>query len=171
MSSRSIALVGIVVALGLAACAGRPPPTLTPAERSPTAPALTYPLEGGGQLALAEHRGQVVVLDVWASYCKPCRKSFPLLGRLAADRPDVLVVGLSLDEDDPPVAAFLRETPAGFPIARDRALSISTGPLQVTKLPTLFVIDQAGRIRLRLDEPTEADYQALPGLVDTLAPR
>ena len=153
----------------LTACAPPAPrPVLTAPERAAPLPSLAYPLEGGGELALAAHRGQVIVLDVWASYCAPCRKSFPRLARLAADRPDLLVVGLSVDEEDPPVAAFLREVPAGFPIARDRTLSISTGPLRVTQLPTVLVIDRQGRIRLRIDEPTERDYEALPVLVDAL---
>lgn len=163
-----IALLGCVVMIAACGAAPRPQPRLGPPETSATLPALVYPIEGGGELATAAHRGQVIVLDVWATYCKPCRKSFPLLDRLAAARPDVLVVGLSLDEEDPPVAAFLREVPAAFVIARDRTLSISTGPLQVTKLPTLFLIDRAGRVRMRLDEPDERDYDALPALVDEL---
>jgi hypothetical protein len=46
---------------------------------------------------------------------------------------------------------------------------VQGAPLAVTKLPTLIVVDRAGRLRLRRDEPTEADYGALPALLDQLA--
>jgi thiol-disulfide isomerase/thioredoxin len=98
---------------------------------------------------------------VWASYCKPCAKAFPHLTAIDA-RADVAVVGISVDEDDAAVAAFLAAVPAGFAIARDRDLTVQDPPLAVTSLPTVLVVDRAGRIRWRKAETTEADYPPCP---------
>jgi len=110
-----------------------------------------------------------VVLDVWATYCKPCKEAFPRLGRLAAAHPEVQVIGLSVDEEDEVVRRYLRDVPATFPIARDRDLSIARSPMEIAALPTLLVVDRAGRVRLRRAEATTADYDALPALLAQLA--
>ena len=148
-----------------AACASAPPPpTAVPAEQAAPLPALSYPLRGGGTWSSAELAGKVVVIDVWASYCLPCKHSFPHLNDLAAD-PTVAVLGLSVDEDDAAVDAFLAEVPARFPIGRDRAQTVEGPPLGVHQLPTVLIVDAAGRVRLRLDEPRASDYAALPAVI------
>ena len=150
------------------ACAGAPPPpTAVPAEQAAPLPALSYPLRDGGTWTSAALAGKVAVIDVWATYCAPCKHAFPHLNDLAAD-PTVAVLGLSVDEDDAAVAAFLAEIPARFPIARDRTLAVQDPPLAITKLPTVLVVDAAGRLRLRLEEPAESDYAALPGVIAPL---
>ncbi len=160
-------IASIALALG---CGAAPAPrSLAPTATSPALPDLRYPLLDGGTWASAEARGKLVVLDVWATYCKPCKDAFPRLGRLAEARPDVVVIGLSVDEDDDVVRRYLREVPAAFSIARDRDLSISRPPMNVAALPTLLVIDREGRVRLRRAEATNADYDALPALLDQLA--
>ncbi len=155
---RWIAVVAFVLGCGAA-----------PPARPTLLPDLRYPLLDGGTWASAEMRGKLVVLDVWATYCKPCKDAFPRLGRLAQTHPAVVVVGLSVDEDDEVVRKYLREVPAAFPIARDRDLSISKPPMRVAELPTLLVIDRAGTVRLRRADATIADYDALPALIDRLA--
>lgn len=158
---RSVLLSSVLAA----ACASAPPPpTAVPADQAAPLPALTYPLRDGGTWSSAALAGKVAVIDVWASYCLPCKHSFPHLNDLAAD-PGVAVVGLSVDEDDAAVDAFLAEVPARFPIARDRTQSVEAAPLGIHKLPTVLVVDAAGRIRLRLDEPRPADYAALPAVI------
>ena len=147
------------------ACAGAPPPpTAVPAEQAAPLPALSYPLRDGGTWDSAAQAGKVVVIDVWASYCLPCKHSFPHLNDLAAD-PTVAVLGLSVDEDDAAVDAFLAEVPARFPIGRDRTQTVEAAPLGIHKLPTVLVVDAAGRVRLRLDEPRTSDYAALPAVI------
>ncbi len=150
---------------------GAPPATrrLAPPATSPALPALSYPLQDGGTWSSTEARGKIVVLDIWATYCKPCKDAFPRLGRIAAAHPEVSVIGLSVDEEDEAVRRYLQEVPATFPIARDRDLSISRPPMKVTALPTLIVIDRAGRVRLRRADATIADYDELPALLDQLA--
>ena len=157
------AVLATIVAAG--ACARpAPAPTPVPASAAALLPALSYPLVDGTPWTSADVAGRVAVIDVWASYCKPCKKSFPYLNQLAAD-PTVAVVGVSVDEDDAAVAAFLAEIPARFPIARDRTQSVEAAPLAITKLPTVLVVDAAGRVRLRLEEPRADDYASLPGVI------
>ena len=162
---------GAALALALVLGCAAPPAarTLGPPETSPALPALSYPLQAGGTWSSIEARGKIVVLDVWATYCKPCKDAFPRLGRLAATHPEVSVIGLSVDEEDETVRRYLQEVPATFPIARDRDLSISRPPMKITALPTLIVIDHAGRVRLRRADAAIADYDALPALLDQLA--
>jgi thiol-disulfide isomerase/thioredoxin len=164
--------VFVVLALlgGLAGCggAGRAGPSLIPAASARSLPPLAYSLLDGAPWLASDAAGRVLVIDVWATYCKPCRAAFPKLNQLVAAQPEVAVIGLSLDEDDAVVRAFLAQVPAAYPIARDPKLTVQTGPLRLTKLPTLLVVDRRGRVRLRAEDLQEADYDALPGLVSAL---
>ena len=158
-----------LIALAFHCTSSVAPAALAPASDSPALPALAFPLLDGGTWSSTGARGKLVVLDVWATYCKPCRDAFPLLGALARARPEVVVVGLSVDEDDAVVRGYLRDVPAAFSIARDRELSIARPPIKIAALPTLIVLDRAGRVRLRRADAKVADYQALPALLDALA--
>lgn len=166
----ALALALALAALGATACAAPSPPPLTPIPAATAAPLppLEYPLRNGGTWASSATLGRVLILDAWASYCPSCRQSFPKLSRLAASHPKVVVVGVSVDEDDAVVDAFLREVPVVFPIARDPQQTIGSGPLAVTRLPTLLVVDRQGRVRFRGDPMAEADYDRLPGLITAL---
>lgn len=160
----------LAVVLVLAACGGpaAPGPSIVPAAAATPLPALEYRLMTGESWASRQSAGRVLVLDVWATYCKPCRKAFPRLNRLAATYPDIVVIGVSVDEEDAAVRAFLAEVPAAFPIARDPARSVQSGPLAIRSLPTLLVVDRHGRTRFRAEETVEADYDAVAGLVAAL---
>jgi thiol-disulfide isomerase/thioredoxin len=151
----------------LVGCASAPRSPLPAAQATPL-PALSFRTTAGTTWTSDAARGQVIVLDVWATYCKPCRKAFPKLAALSANRPDLVVVGISVDEDDATVTQFLREVPAAFTIARDPTYTVQTGPLKVSALPTLLVVDRQGRIRLRIDKMVESDYDDLPAVVDAL---
>jgi cytochrome c biogenesis protein CcmG/thiol:disulfide interchange protein DsbE len=158
------ALVAVVTSCGGSA----PPPAAATAIAEPM-PALELPLLDGGAWSAASARGKVLVIDVWATWCKPCRKGFPALDALAAGRPDASVVAVSIDEDPAVIRAFLAETPLGVPVAHDAAQSVTAAPLAIARLPTVLVIEAAGVIRYRLVEPTERDYASLPDLVDAAA--
>ncbi len=161
-------MIRLVVALALiGSCASGP--TLTPAATSTAVPELSFPLLGGSTWSTTTARGTIVVLDIWATYCKPCREAFPKLGRLAQSHPAIAVIGLSVDEEDEVVTRYLREVPAAFPIARDRSLRVQQPPINVSALPTLIVIDKAGRVRYRRDDAKPADYDALPAVLAALA--
>jgi thiol-disulfide isomerase/thioredoxin len=167
---RAIAAIALAVGITSAACGGAAAPAPSPA-RQPIAqplPALELPLLDGGVWSAASTRGKVLVIDVWASWCKPCRKGFPALDALAA-RPDTAVVAISIDEDPAAIRAFLAELPLQVPVVHDAGQSVTRPPLTIGRLPTVLVVDATGVIRHRLEEPTERDYAALGGLVDDLA--
>src|SRR6478735_3968987 len=65
--------------------------------------------EGAPRVRLSDLRGKVVVVDFWATWCKPCKESFPAYEKMSAEKPDVAFVGISIDEDPAGVPAFLEE--------------------------------------------------------------
>ncbi len=161
-------MIRALVTLALiASCASGP--KLTPAATSQPVPELSFPLLGGTTWSSTTARGTIIVVDIWATYCKPCREAFPRLGRLAKAHPEIAVIGLSVDEEDEVVRRYLSEVPAAFSIARDRTLRVQQPPINVSALPTLIVVDKAGRVRFRRDDAKLADYDALPALIDQLA--
>jgi thiol-disulfide isomerase/thioredoxin len=166
---RSVVAIAIVILV--TGCGGPDRRALSPiaASRATPLPSLSYRLLSGQPWASQTALGRVIVLDIWATYCIPCRKSFPKLGQLASAHPDLVVIGVSVDDNDVAVEHFLRQVPAGFPIARDPKQSVQSGPLAIRALPTVLVVDRRGRIRLRVDQMSEADYDALAGIVDALS--
>jgi thiol-disulfide isomerase/thioredoxin len=142
--------------------------TLTQPNVAPALPPLSFATMDKSPLTIGGQSGRITVVDVWASYCKPCRSAFPKLNELAMAHPDISVIGLSVDETDDVVQQFLREVPASITIARDPTLSVKNPPLSMKTLPTLLVLDAAGRIRFRADEASENAYDALPRLIEQL---
>jgi thiol-disulfide isomerase/thioredoxin len=106
----------------------------------------------GAPLSLDAYQGRVVVLDVWAPWCAPCRASFPFLNDLHAryGPQGLAVVGLTLDDDADAIAAFLAAVPASFPIARDPS-GASGDALAVVAMPTTILLDKQGRIAARFE--------------------
>lgn len=104
-------------------------------------------LGGGGLQALSAHRGEVVVLNFWASWCPPCEEEAPLLERaqpsLARNRATVL--GITYKDTTTDSQAFTRRYRLSYPILRD-----STGAFAhaygTDKLPETFLIDRSGRV-------------------------
>jgi cytochrome c biogenesis protein CcmG, thiol:disulfide interchange protein DsbE len=157
-----------LIALVAIGCGGARLPSIEDRAKAVTLPALELKLRGGGTWVSGEAIGKVLVLDVWATYCKPCKRAFPKLGKLAAAFPDVVVIGISVDEEDAVVEKYLAETPAGFTIARDAERRVQSGALAVEQLPTLIVVDKQGKVRLRADLAREEIYDQLPEIVEKL---
>lgn len=113
------------------------------------APPFTLPsLLQDKTISLQQYSGKVVYLDFWASWCAPCRTSFPLLNKLHQKLKDkgFEVVAINLDEDKAKAEAFLKEIPVGFTILRDEKGEWSDKYV-VESMPTSFIIDKQGVIQ------------------------
>ena len=112
------------------------------------APALELPkLSGGGRGSLADYRGDVVVLNFWASWCEPCREESPLLDRwhkrMAGKGGTVLgvdVLDVTSDAED-----FIDEYGLSYPMLKDKD-GDALESFGVVAYPETFVIDRDGRI-------------------------
>ena len=115
-------------------------------------PSFTARTLDGGTLASADLRGSVVVVNVWATWCGPCRVEMPSLQRLWERRRDegLVVVGVNTDvANGEGVRAFVEERGLDFPIVRaDRALRRALGGWD--GLPTTLILDREGRVRHRM---------------------
>ncbi len=108
---------------------------------------------------LAKDRGNVVLLDVWATWCEPCRRSLPMYERLAKQygRRGFKVYAINIDEDPDEVAPFVKETKLGLPILLDRDAELVETKLNVRVMPTSFLLDKQGRVR-HVHEGFTAEY-------------
>jgi len=110
------------------------------------APAFTLPTLAG-TVSLDSLRGRPVYVDFWASWCGPCRKSFPWMNDLQKrfGPRGLVVVAINLDKDRRPAEAFLREMSPAFTVAFDPA-GRTAEAYGVPAMPSSFLVDAAGRI-------------------------
>lgn len=95
----------------------------------------------------ADLAGRVVVVDFWASWCAPCRTSFPVLSRLQQEFPERLaIVGVSVDEKQAAYEQFLRRLKPSFLTLRDSDQRLAA-LVRVPTMPTSYVLDRSGRVR------------------------
>ena len=101
-----------------------------------------------GDLSAAPTVGRVVVLDFWASWCAPCKASFPLLGALQREwGPEgVTVLGVSVDEKKSAYDVFLSRQQPPFATVRDAQQRL-VKRVRVPKMPTTYIIDRKGTVR------------------------
>ena len=116
-------------------------------------------LASGRVTTLADYRGTVVLLNVWATWCQPCRVEMPSLERLSRrlGGADFRVVAVSVDEQGPAVVArFAQDLGLSFEILHDRSGAIQR-LYQTTGVPESFVIDRDGVIIKKVIGPAEWD--------------
>ncbi|CAA6803327.1 MAG: Unknown protein [uncultured Thiotrichaceae bacterium] len=125
------------------------PDTLQQYPNKTPAPDFTRTSHTGEQYRLSDYRGKVVVLNFWATWCPPCVREIPSLGRLQAAFPktDLVVLSVDVGESKADVAKFLAKIPADFPVLLDEE-GLSVNDWNVQAFPTTYVIDQQGIIRL-----------------------
>ncbi len=97
---------------------------------------------------LPERSGKIVLVDFWASWCAPCKESFPFYSRLQQEYAarGVVIIGVGVDETAPAFAAFLKKLNPGFAAVHDREQKLVRA-VTVPTMPTSYLLDRAGRVR------------------------
>jgi thiol-disulfide isomerase/thioredoxin len=117
-----------------------------------------------GPLDLSRHAGRVVVVDFWASWCKPCRQSIPWLNTLKAryGADGLILIGVNVDAERRDAEKFMRDVPFDFEVVFDPEGAIAR-QFKVQAMPSTYVIDRAGKIvetHLGFREARKADTEA-----------
>ncbi len=115
-----------------------------------TGPAAEFKLQSraGEAVALSSLRGQVVLVNFWATWCGPCRKEMPFLEQIQKKYAPLgfTMVGINVEEDTRLMEAFLKDVPVTFPILLDPTNSISK-LYNVSAMPSTVIVDRKGNVR------------------------
>jgi thiol-disulfide isomerase/thioredoxin len=137
---------------------GRRVTVIPPAERQPVAEVAGPDLDGTGTLSSRAYPGKVVVVNVWGSWCGPCRKEAPDLQAASRETADVAQFLGVTSKDRQPAAArqFVRENKVGYPSIFDpsgQALLAFSSVLPASAIPSTMVLDREGRLAVRVLGP------------------
>lgn len=134
-------LAVLLLGLGLATSA----PAL---EQSKPAPNFTLKSAGGENVKLSELRGQVVLINFWASWCGPCRQEMPLLDALHQRYKSLgfTVLGVNVEQDPAKARQMLEDIPVSFPVLFDTRNQVSEA-YQVDAMPSTVIVDRDGVVR------------------------
>lgn len=118
-------------------------------------PAIEGPSVADGS-HLRYEPGRVTVINVWGSWCGPCRVEQPYFARAARARPQVRFLGLDVQDNDAAGRAFMREFDVPYPSIRDPSRELSSR-LRAFSTPATLVVDARGVIRVQVMGTTGAD--------------
>ena len=135
-------LAALIAALGMAA------PALAGLSGAP-APQFTLTGRSGHQVSLAQFKGQVVMINFWASWCGPCREEMPLLDSIyhSYSKMGFTLIGVNVEPDSQAANDWLKQTPVSFPILYDKESKVSK-LYDVEGMPSTVIIDRAGKVRV-----------------------
>jgi peroxiredoxin len=134
------------------------------------APEFTVPIREGQRFRLSEHRGKVVLVNFWATWCPPCREEMPSMERLWRQHRQrgFLLLAVSLDADPKLVGPFVAEHGLTFLVATDPGVEVAN-LYGVRALPATFVVDRRGNLAALALGPRTWDNDAAHSLVEGLA--
>ncbi len=142
----------MVVAVAAGCSSSQPPPTDSLQLDQPVPDLRLHALVDGQTRRLSDYRGRLVVLNLWATWCEPCRREMPALQALA-DRLDpkrFVVVGVSVDDDGHVAREFLLDRQIRFPNFLDPAAAQAGEQLGITLFPYTLLIAPDGRLIQRV---------------------
>lgn len=121
------------------------------------------------QLNLEQYQGKVVYVDFWASWCGPCRQSFPVMNDLQQTYGEDNFVIIAINEDSEPGAAeqFLAQYPANFTIFYDQNGELAKY-FKVDAMPTSYLLDQTGAAKYRHRGFRQKDVSKLEQQIESL---
>ena len=112
------------------------------------APDFTLKSMQGGNLKLSEHRGEVVMINFWASWCAPCREEMPILNDLYLRYRDMgfTLLGVNVEEDSGGAKKMMSELKVVFPVLFDTSNEVSK-MYKVEAMPSTILVDRDGNMR------------------------
>ncbi|MCL5611168.1 MAG: TlpA family protein disulfide reductase [Chloroflexi bacterium] len=121
-----------------------------PAKVQYDAPALTLSDISGVQHSLSDYRGQVVLVNLWATWCPPCKAEMPVLQAFYSKYREAGFTVIAVEDGDPTadVIAFVKDYGLTFPVWLDPTYQASDHAFKTPNLPSSYVIDRNGRVRL-----------------------
>ena len=168
---RAIALIGLLMAIPLPTKAAEAPQNFAVLKAPVAVPAISFTDAAGQPKTLADYPGKVVLLNIWATWCAPCRKEMPTLDRLQVKLggPDFEVVALSVDRSGPElVKKFFAETGVTHLALNIDSSAKAMFTLDAVGLPMTLLIDRGGKEIGRLIGQSEWDA---PDMVDFISAR
>jgi len=144
---RIVSLVALVLLMAGCTPSGSGEGAVTVQKGMPFPSLIMRDLSGGVGNSADLFRGKVVVFNVWATWCPPCRKEMPDLIRLSKMLPssDFVVMGLSVDEGLKELQQFITDHDVRFPIYWDQGgKGVAADKLQVFKYPETFILNRQG---------------------------
>ena len=152
-----VALAALVALLAYGLVQNEPDASL----EGKAAPSFELPrLEGAGERSLADYRGQVVVLNFWASWCEPCRTESPLLERWhrkISKNGRGTVLGIDGQDVSSHALEFVRDYELSYPMLHDGPGALRE-PFGVLGYPETFVIDARGRVAEVRRGPVDEEF-------------
>ncbi|MGQ0835813.1 MAG: TlpA disulfide reductase family protein [Gammaproteobacteria bacterium] len=125
-------------------------PALAASGSSGPAPAFKLAARGGKQIGLSDFKGQVVMLNFWATWCGPCRQEMPLLESIHKkySKMGFTLIGVNVEPDSKAAEAWLRkQPPVTFPIVYDTDSKVSK-LYKVAGMPSSVIVDRKGNVRV-----------------------
>jgi peroxiredoxin len=134
----------------LTACLALGIPTLAAAAANPGAPAPDFTLAArdGGKVSLAELKGQVVMINFWATWCGPCRQEMPLFAQLQSKYEPLgfTLLAVNVEPDSAAAVNWLKGMPITFPVLFDTDSAVA-GRFGVEGMPSTVFVDRQGQVR------------------------
>ena len=141
LPTRVVSLIALALAPVLAWSAGS-------LQAGAPAPAFELNSNSGKSVSLAELKGQIVLVNFWASWCGPCRQEMPILEQLNHQyhNKGVALIGVNVEPDTAAATAWLKATPVSFPILYDVDSKVSK-LYEVQGMPNTVILDRKGVVR------------------------
>ena len=138
---------GLLSALAMAVLFGAPTPAVA-TKIGDMAPNFTLKADTGKNLRLSEYRGEVVMINFWATWCGPCRQEMPVLNELYQRYRPVgfTLLGVNIDDQSASASKMARRLGVGYPIVFDAQKAVSR-LYDISAMPTTVMVDRDGKVR------------------------